>query len=94
MQDHPWIQAQEKANYYINQLDKEVCARLIHNSALPVSKKLEGNLESVLRDACSIVAPNCSHLGADRQNEDLPPVRLARNSLEGYPLLIGTSLKS
>ena len=57
------------------------------------SKTLEGNLE-LLRDASSIVAPNCSHLSAGEKDEDLPPARPARNPVEGYPLLIGTSRKS
>ena len=39
VKQHPAvIEAQNKANYYVNQLDKEVCACLIHNSALPVSE--------------------------------------------------------
>ena len=57
------------------------------------SKTLEGNLE-LLRDASRIVAPNCSHLSAGGKDEDLPPARPARNPLEGFPLLIGTSRKS
>ncbi|PIL28990.1 hypothetical protein GSI_09037 [Ganoderma sinense ZZ0214-1] len=58
------------------------------------SKTVEGNLE-LLRDAASIIAPAPLHPTANVENENSPPPsRSARNPLEGYPLLVGTSRKS
>nr|VWO96052.1 Serine/threonine-protein kinase ATG1 (EC (Autophagy-related protein 1) [Ganoderma boninense] len=56
------------------------------------SKSVEGNLE-LLRDAASIVAP-APPPRTPNPSEEPTASRPARNALEGFPLLIGTSRKS